>query len=317
MKYFDKLPIISYNGYDARNLLARAKLTENTKNKKSTFLPYTIKDHDRVDTLANNYYDDPDYAWLVWFSNDVVDPYYDISLTEDDFNNFITKKYGSIIASQAKIMFYRNNWADYANETLTVAAYDALTAPLKKYWTAILDTDLVVAKYQRKRKDLIIATNKIISLTFTSSMGTFVVGERVTAASGSGFVTYVGTNLLSIQHITGSFASTDTVTGESTGAQGIVDIGTVVQDNLTTPIWLGDTTGYIEVVQDPIDPVDTYIIDIYTDAPSYNYIDESSYWTAVTAYDFELEKNTDKKSIKLIDNRFKFNIENELKRVMK
>ena len=74
MNYFNKLPTIIYDGQLAKNLLARAKLSDSTRNNKLTFQRYTINELDRVDVLSNYYYDNPGYSWFcLLYTSDAAD----------------------------------------------------------------------------------------------------------------------------------------------------------------------------------------------------------------------------------------------------
>ncbi len=64
---------------------------------------YVIKDGERPDTIANAYYGDSNFVWLIFLANDVVDPYYDWPLTQQQFKDFIIEKYGSIEAAKLTV----------------------------------------------------------------------------------------------------------------------------------------------------------------------------------------------------------------------
>lgn len=282
MAYFENLPLISYNGSIARNLLAKARLTDASKKQNMVYHPYTMRDDDRPDILADRYYDDPSYAWLVWFSNEIIDPYYDLGLTDDDFLSYIENKYQSVARAMSTTMFYRNAWL--GDETrLTQAQYNSLNQNVKKYYDPILNEYGIVDGYRRKQKEMIRSTNKIISLTVSSVNGTFNVGEKITYTSGGNisayaFVTYVDATTITAQHVWGSFSAGNTVVGSDSAATATVSSQTLLQQ---------------------------LISDI-----------EYPFWEAVSMYDYEHELNQKKKNILLIDNQFKSAINNEMKRVM-
>lgn len=276
MSYFENLPIISYQGHQVRNLLARSRISDGTKNKTGLFYPYTMTEEDRIDILSDKYYDNPQYHWLILLANDVVDPYYDLYVNDENFVAFIAKKYGSIEKAQSKIKNYISNW--YGDESkLTTDQYDALQDNLKKFYNPVLDSNLFVAHYERKKKDLSVSTNKVVSLGVTNGSG-FKLDEKIKFGSNSGFVTYLDATTITIHHVTGSFANGNVIVGEDSGASATV-----------SSVW-------------------TLIENI----PS----NEIPYWTSVSYYDYEIEKNYRNKEIKLIDNRYKQTILGELKRTM-
>lgn len=284
MSYFDKLPIISYNGSVARNLLATTRATDNTKKQNMTYHPYTVRSDDRVDILAYRYYDDPSYAWLVWYSNETVDPYYGIGVTDDDLNNLIEKKYQSISRAQIMIEYYRNNWTGDDTE-LTIDAYSKLPGVTKKYYDPKLDQYGNVMSYIRKRKDMIRSTNKVINLAVTNSAASYIIGEVIQYISNGSIVASATVSaiddvndILIVQHVTGSFAQGNVVVGYDSGT-----ISTVISSTLMQQL----------------------ISDV-----------EAKYWAPVTSYDVEVEKNSASKEIVLIDNILKASVENQLAKVL-
>jgi len=59
------------------------------------FLPYTVKEGERPEDIADFYYDSTDYVWLVLMSNNIVDPYTQWPKSHEDFIAYFRKKYAS------------------------------------------------------------------------------------------------------------------------------------------------------------------------------------------------------------------------------
>lgn len=57
------------------------------------FYPYVIRENERPEDIANFYYGDPFYFWLVLISNNIINPYHEWPLEESAFNAYIDKKY--------------------------------------------------------------------------------------------------------------------------------------------------------------------------------------------------------------------------------
>lgn len=285
MNYFNKLPTITYNGQLAKNLLARAKLSDDTRNNKLVFQRYTMNELDRVDVLSNYYYENPGYSWLVWFSNDVIDPYYDMPLSELDFTRYLEAKYGSVENAMRKIEFYRLNWIGI-EETLTPQQFDALGKTVlgknRKYYKPVLDVNLIPVQYVINPKECVVSTNRIEQYALTSIIGTFVAGEEI-QVDGSTYATIeaVGPDYIICKHVVGEFKDGedgDTIIGQTSGATATITLKTLLAENIA--------------------------------------IDEIRYWTPVTAFEYENELNEFKKEVKLLDVRFKSQAENDLKRLM-
>jgi len=115
-KYFSLLPTIQYNisndvdndsFVDVTDIFVRQKLTEAVKENAAVYYPYIIQDKERPDILAFNYYGDVKYTWLIFFANDIVDPYYQWPMDEKQFNSYIINKYNSISEAKTTIHEYR------------------------------------------------------------------------------------------------------------------------------------------------------------------------------------------------------------------
>lgn len=279
MNYFNKLPTVTYDNKIAVNILARAKLSDQTKGDSRLFLPYTMSDGDRVDTLSQAYYDNPGYTWLIWFANETVDPYYGMPLSEIDLEDYIIQKYGSTELSQRKVKFYRTN-GRVDDRTLSKNEYAGLPNGEQKYWEPVLDYLLNVKEYKRKDEPQEITTNRIGSIDISSVTGQFKVGEEVQyTGTNYGFCTFVSNTQLTVNNITGNFVVGTVIIGKESGAR-----ATVAACNNA----ISTTLAY----------------------------EQPLYWEAVTYFDYELEENEKRKEILLMDVRYTTQAEQELKRTL-
>lgn len=114
MDYFRYFPKVEYSpGVTLSNLLLRADMAKDIINRYGVFYPYRIKDHERADTVAFDYYGDSKYYWLVLAANDILDPYHDWPLCDRDFDAYIRSKYGRLETAMSTVHHYENPEADY------------------------------------------------------------------------------------------------------------------------------------------------------------------------------------------------------------
>lgn len=223
--YFNKLGTINYNNEIVNNIITSVRFNELVKKNFVVFYPYTIKEGERAESIAANYYEDERYAWIVYLSNSITDPYYEWPLSVEEFNRFLIKKYGSIEKAINSIAFYRNAW--YKDDSMiTPAAYNALPATNKKYWNPIVGFNNQIGSYERKKLDLISETNRTVSINLNSS-NNIIVGEKAVQTNASGFVASVDTNKVTLKHISGSFAN-GAITFQDSGASRTVTNVTIV-----------------------------------------------------------------------------------------
>lgn len=125
--YFDKHPIVNYDGYLMRNLMRKSRILTEIFQSASNFYPYIVEEGERIDVVAYNYYGDSNLVWLIMMSNDLIDPYYDWYLTTNQFESYIKKKYGTIAAAQAEIVHYKHDTLNYIVSKDTIESLNPQT----------------------------------------------------------------------------------------------------------------------------------------------------------------------------------------------
>lgn len=137
MNYFKNFPKAfystdSYQSTDfATNIVARFKIIDDVLQNRGAFYPFVIPDGERPDTIADKYYGNSKYAWVVTSFNQYVDPLWEWPLNDEEFDSYITREYGSVAAAKAEIKFYYKtlNKRDYIVDSAqaydkTQSAYD-------------------------------------------------------------------------------------------------------------------------------------------------------------------------------------------------
>lgn len=287
--YFDNFGIVQYSNNFCRNIISRASISVEAIKNTTVFYPYEMKQGERPDIISHLYYDIPNADWLIYFSNDVIDPYYDFYLTDDQLTQHMVLKYGSLARAQTKISHYRVNW-DSDSSRKTLSGYDALpgsdTVNLKKYWRPVVDDFDRTIYYVRKELDTIVATNKIVSLSLLANPITLglQVGEDVFQLSGIGYtaraeIIKLTSNKIYVKNVYGDFNPGVTITSSET-----------------------DKTTSIASVATELNGI----------AP-----EEVTYWAPVTFYDLEVAQNEKKKNINLVDRDYLELAEKNLRTIMK
>jgi len=247
------------------------------------FHPYTIEEGDRADTIANFYYGDPGYDWIVYFSNNVVDPYYDWFMDGESFNRFITSKYGSLTSARRSVKFFRSNYVS-DDSMITTAAYDSFSANQKRFWAPVIGLNNNVIRYERKKEDMLFQTNRTQQLSI-SLVGntTFSNNEYVFQTSG------------------GTTVSTGTVIFANSSVCIITNVG----GTITTA---NNLKGGDSLANATISSVNTLSTSISAEI--------QAYFESVSFYEYETELNEQKKNIRLIDASYVSAIEREFKKLL-
>ena len=284
--YFSKFPLISYSNSVAIDITKRVKLLDRVSSNPFAFFPYDISNGERADNFSNRYYDDPFMSWLIYLSNNIVDPYYEWYLQNNEIEELIIKKYGSIEQAKLKIKFYRNDWEN--KEPIYLSGYAALPEQLKFYWKPIY-SGTKIKEYTRVEEDWTFNTNKIVAYAVSNTSFTYdEVCDIVFSAGqvGKGQVVQSSNNIVYLKNISGTNVANSSV--PITGSSYIYGQESQVNTVFTSA----------QVKSDGI--------------PS----EELIYYTPITYYDYELEKNEFNSSIRVIDRNLKSVASDNLRTLM-
>lgn len=285
--YFKHFPLIRYGNTVANtvsvNLFAKVAFQKAVQQNYEVFHPYTIEEGDRPDTIAYLYYGDPGYDWIVYYSNNIVDPYHDWFMEQTVFKEFIKEKYGSVTEAQQKVKFYRSNYVeDYS--MIDPSVYEGLSSRQKAFWTPLVKLDNVIFKYERKKEDVTFETNQVLQLDITLVGNTnFTSGEYVYQQSGgvtvaSGTVRMCNSSTLVVSSTIGSLSTSYNIKGGKSSANATVSSIKTLKTSIPAEL--------------------------------------QSYFHPISYYEYEDEKNEERKNIRLIDVSYIEEINEEFKRLL-
>ena len=285
--FFKHYPLVQYgntvSNTVAVNILAKIAFQKTIQQNFEVFHPYTIQEGDRADTIAYLYYGDSGYDWLVYYSNNVVDPYYDWYMDGNSLNRFIADKYQSLTNARRKIKFFRSNYtAD--DSMISPAAYNALSANQKRFWSPVNGINNNIIRYERKKEEVIFQTNKTQQLnvslvgntSFTADEYVFQQNAGVTV--GSATVNFSNSTVCIVSNVIGTLSTSYNLKGGDSAANATVSAVNTLSTSISSDI--------------------------------------QSYFESVSFFDYENELNEKKKNIRLIDLAYVQSIEQEFKNLM-
>ena len=278
-RYFENFPTITYSNTEVVDLTRRTAMLEKVIQNPYVFYPYEISENERADQLSARYYEDQYRSWIFYISNKIVDPYYEWYMSNDEFTNFIIKKYGDYYTAESRIKYYKNNWV--GQEDISVSAFDSLPASLLKYWEPKIGSANKIAGYSRKQVEWTLNTNKILAYTVSNTQ--FTIDEVCTIYfdayhSGKGQVlSYVqdtantANSVVYLQHVSGDYYLSNTV----------------------------QISNNVSYIYGHDSQVNTYFTGVICTANNIS-DEESVYWSPVTYIDYETDKNEFNKTIREI-----------------
>ena len=101
MSYFSKFPLMAYdvkgnNKYKLLpNILKRVKLRSGLRSSVFLFDTYDVKDGEKPEDIAFKWFGDAGYHWIILMTNNITDRYYQWPLTQPQFQEHLTDKYGA------------------------------------------------------------------------------------------------------------------------------------------------------------------------------------------------------------------------------
>jgi hypothetical protein len=92
------------------------------------FYKYPVKDSDTPESIASKYYNDPTRHWIILYTNQIIDPYFQWPLSQEKFEQNLIDNFGSIANSQSTLHHYekRTNVTTSFNYSIQTNTYVSL-----------------------------------------------------------------------------------------------------------------------------------------------------------------------------------------------
>ena len=150
MKFFRSFPkILDNKGNYVTNLLVRTDLIPELMNNESLFYQYDTQEGDTPEIIANKYYGDPYRYWLFLYGNNIMDPQWDLALSESNFNLYINSKYSAAAnaLNQSIIQYTQTTINGYYK---TISSYDPVSQTTSTNdYQLDYDTYLTIPQHQQ------------------------------------------------------------------------------------------------------------------------------------------------------------------------
>lgn len=298
--YFSKFPLVKYPIKDgnafrfayARNLLRRVVLSDGLKSSDSAFIEYDIKDGERPEHIAEKLYGDVSFHWLVLLTNDIIDPYHDWYKSDAAMQDFIQKKYGdhSVYFTDANDGF---TYSPYIGSGATLTQGN-ISFPINEYQPSLCKLTVSSTQFQEGSATITGTSGSPISVTIHRTEPSYVAlnhFQLTKGASDVGAATTVNVDPLSQE--TGDYSYVGGVVGSTANVY--------PDDTYTIPYTPSETVDFYETYIGKYmgvsgDKVNTY---------------------AVSNYINEMQKNDEKRTLKLLHPRYKEQAIRELEALLR
>lgn len=130
-KYFQYFPKIRYGAKVMTDITKGVRFFSDIENDPYAYLPYTVKEGESPEEVANLYYGSTDHVWVVYHSNQIIDPYFQWPMSTEALERTIQKKYkaaaeasiGQELSAQSVLQWTQNSTSSMIDNI--VYYYDA------------------------------------------------------------------------------------------------------------------------------------------------------------------------------------------------
>lgn len=113
-KFYAKYPKLNYNFDGNRNknisvftnVMFRFIISEKIRNNLFAYYNIIVPEGESMTTIADKYYGDPEYHWIIAMTNGIVDSLFDWPMDYRVFQTYIKNKYGSLANAKSTIRNY-------------------------------------------------------------------------------------------------------------------------------------------------------------------------------------------------------------------
>ena len=142
MLYFESMPKIltpdvNGNGIVMTNLMVRSEIIPSLLNNPMMFYKYDIQEGDTPEIVADKYYGDSYRYWIVLYANEILDPQWNWPLNNQQFDNYLTKKYSSVANNVNVLAYTQSTIKEYKK---TVKSIDSISL-VETVDTFVIDED--------------------------------------------------------------------------------------------------------------------------------------------------------------------------------
>ena len=96
MPYFENFPSIKFFDTTIKNISPKTSFTRNIF-KSNMLANYTMKENETAESLAQDFYGDPELDWVIHLANKIVDPILDYPLKNRELEDYTASKYDTEI----------------------------------------------------------------------------------------------------------------------------------------------------------------------------------------------------------------------------
>lgn len=133
MEYFKHFPKTEFSDNQCVNLTVRLRIKEYLKKNVYIYEQYALRDYERPDIIANTYYGNYKYTWVILYANDIFDPIRDWFLSYNEFYDYLDHKYQET-PWKPSTTYYDGNKVLYGSSPYRCTGYHISDSPTPGFY---------------------------------------------------------------------------------------------------------------------------------------------------------------------------------------
>ena len=302
--YFSQVPNFDYVNRDpgsqdisnyvkVKNLFKRGRLRPDIVQDLTYFEKYTIVGDDRPDNVALEYYDDPNLDWVVLLSNNITNIQSEWPLPQSALDEFLLEKYGTYEKLHSGIHHYET--LEIKNLKGAVVLPGGLKTPNK--WKT---NGNFIQATNTKINQISGNESKVATVTMNNGIKNLTVGSEV-------FISNVSSDVYN-----GRFPITSILSVGDVVIRFTYNLPSIPDVKLPE---IGGSEEVVFTVEGAVGTGNAYYYEYY-DGKNYNTIPAAQMTKAITNYEYEVEKENNKRNIFLLKPTYLNVIFNDLDDIM-
>ena len=302
--YFSQVPNFDYVNRDpgsqdisnyikVKNLFKRGRLRPDIIQDLTYFEKYTIVGDDRPDNVALEYYDDPNLDWVVLLSNNITNIQSEWPLPQAALDKFLLEKYGTYEKLHSGIHHYET--LEIKNLKGAVVLPGGLKTPNK--WKT---NGNFIQATNTKINQISGNESKVATVTMNNGIKNLTVGSEV-------FISNVSSDVYN-----GRFAITSILSVGDVVIRFTYNLPSIPDVKLPE---IGGSEEVVFTVEGAVGTGNAYYYEYYN-GNNYNTIPVAQMTTGITNYDYEIQKENDKRNIYLLKSTYLNVIFNDMDKIM-
>lgn len=164
MAYFKKFPKVRYIDQDVVNILTSILPKYSPIQDTTLFFYHSLTDGERPEDVSFKYYGTTEHHWLILILNNIIDPYYDWLLTQQELETYVKEKYGS---NADGIHHFENlNTGNIVDQYESLQYFDMVSSgtTLPQHIHPVSNFEYEMERNEKKREIKVISPDRIFDI---------------------------------------------------------------------------------------------------------------------------------------------------------